>query len=95
MSRTIDETCADIVPTYERYMLRTNQSNLYVGSIGDDTFVYPMYENSSDEFMKSLWAYEVEIDGVILENNWPLDEFKCNETEYNLPYLSEVKYYKY
>ncbi|XP_047996156.1 alpha-glucosidase 2-like [Leguminivora glycinivorella] len=93
---TTNESCKDIISEYKQYILHDNStegnytSDVYVGLIGEETFVYPIFENASNEFMKELWPYEVEVDGVILENNWPLDEsVKSNETSLHLPYFSK------
>ncbi|XP_063383190.1 sucrase-isomaltase, intestinal-like [Cydia fagiglandana] len=95
MQRTDNGTCIDIMSEHRQYILHSAfqanyTSDVYVGLVGEDTFVYPMFENASVEFMNRLWAYEVELDGIILENNWPLDESpKSNETALYLPYFSK------
>lgn len=42
--------------------------------------------------MQSLWVYNTDVDGVVLENNWPLDESEKDFEEINkaLPYFNEV-----
>lgn len=66
--------------------------DLYTGKVDDYDVIYPSYDEESDVLMKSLWAYTDQLDGVILENNWPLDqsEKKLNETTKYLPYFNEV-----
>lgn len=64
----------------------------YIGSVRSHDVVYPSYENITDELIKQLWGYTTNIDGVVLENSWPLDEAEksVNETKYYLPYFSQV-----
>lgn len=64
----------------------------YIGSVRSHDVLYPNYENITDELIKQLWGYTTNIDGVVLENSWPLDEAEksVNETKYYLPYFSQV-----
>lgn len=43
--------------------------------------------------MQRLWKHSDKMDGVILHNNWPLDESlkDHNETFHILPYFNEVR----
>lgn len=78
---------------YEKYIIRSsNSSHIYQGEVGGNKVIYPNYENVSEEFMKSLWIYNTNFDGVILENNWPLDESKKDFEDIHdyLPYFNEV-----
>ncbi|CAH0725003.1 unnamed protein product, partial [Brenthis ino] len=93
--RSINETIKNchIIPTFEEKMYRFPKTmDLYTGKVDDYDVVYPSYDEESDVLMKSLWAYTDELDGVILENNWPFDqsEKKLNETTNYLPYFNEI-----
>ncbi|KAF9407088.1 hypothetical protein HW555_012776, partial [Spodoptera exigua] len=77
---------------FEQYIIRDPDSNnLYKGKANDHDIVYPGFSRGSDEFMNSLWNYNTEFDGIILENSWPLDESKkdFNDLEDYLPYFSD------
>ena len=68
-------------------------NKLYKGKVDDYHVIYPAYnDEESDLLMKNLWAYNSQLDGVFLENNWPLDVSKkmLNETSQYLPYFNEV-----
>ncbi|XP_013140572.1 PREDICTED: sucrase-isomaltase, intestinal-like [Papilio polytes] len=84
--------CAATLTKYERYLLR-DSINLdpYLGKIGNDTVVYPDYGTITEELIRDLWIYDTNVDGIILENNWPLDESKKlhNETYSYLPYFNK------
>lgn len=91
----IDGEGCRIIPTYEDLMYRTpNTLEIYKGEVLIDNYtevIYPSYGNDSGEFLNDLWVYD-QYDGLILENNWPLDmsEKQINETALYLPYFSEV-----
>lgn len=57
------------------------------------TVIYPDYENVTEGFMRRIWKYDVKMDGVILQNTWPLDESlkNHNDTYDMLPYFNEVR----
>ncbi|CAG9790853.1 unnamed protein product [Diatraea saccharalis] len=87
--------CLDIVCEFEHFMLQWNSTHVYKGSINsiDEPVVYPDYEVVNEEFMAKLWALNVDadVDGVVLVNNWPLDEsFKLYEDISSaLPYFNK------
>lgn len=64
----------------------------YIGSVGNSGVVFPNYENITEELLKKLWIYTTSLDGVVLENSWPLDEAEkfFSEAEIYLPYFSKV-----
>lgn len=76
-------------------MYRTpNTLEIYKGEVLINNYtevIYPSYDNDYGEFLNDLWVYD-QYDGLILENNWPLDisEKQMNETALYLPYFSEV-----
>lgn len=77
---------------YKQYIIHDSHAeDVYIGVVDGYGVIYPKYDNVSEEFMKHLWVYS-EIDGVVLENNWPLDESDkaVNETHYYLPYFNKV-----
>lgn len=43
--------------------------------------------------MHRIWKYNVKMDGVILHNDWPLDESlkNHNDTYHILPYYNQVR----
>ncbi|KPJ03138.1 Alpha-glucosidase [Papilio xuthus] len=100
VNTTIDEeeidnstrSCGSTISRYERYLLRdSNNLDPYIGTIGNDSVVYPDYGTITEELIKDLWIYNTDVDGIILENNWPLDESKKlhNETYLYLPYYNK------
>ncbi|KAL4711013.1 hypothetical protein ACJJTC_017978 [Scirpophaga incertulas] len=82
-----------IVETFKDLFLRSNSSKIYVGTIKSlqAHVAYPDYGEITDDFLEALWIYKVDLDGVVLENNWPLDESlkALNETYKQLPYFSK------
>ncbi|XP_023938774.1 alpha-glucosidase 2 [Bicyclus anynana] len=88
---TVNTESCEILPTYEDVMYRLpNTMEIYKGDINGTEVVYPDYKGVASEFLNDLWAYD-HYDGVVLENNWPLDysEKHLNETALYLPYFSE------
>ncbi|CAH2208766.1 jg23845, partial [Pararge aegeria aegeria] len=86
-----DKEGCQIIPTYEDIMYRRpNTLEIYRGAINDIEVIYPNYNEAPDAFIDNLWAYD-QFDGVVLQNNWPLDnlEKQMNETALYLPYFSE------
>lgn len=80
---------------FEQYIIRDpDAENVYIGLVEDQDVIYPKYDNISEEFMKKLWIYD-DVDGVVLKNNWPLDESEksVNKTRLFLPYFNEVLYF--
>lgn len=80
---------------FEQYIIRDpDAENVYIGLVEDQDVIYPKYDNISEEFMKKLWIYD-DVDGVVLKNNWPLDESEksVNKTHLFLPYFNEVLYF--
>lgn len=91
-------TCNSTVEDFEDYLLQDSEATgPYIGSVGNFDVVYPNYKNITAELMEKLWAYTTNLDGVILENSWPLDEAEkfVNETKYFLPYFSQVGAYNF
>nr|XP_026493389.1 sucrase-isomaltase, intestinal-like [Vanessa tameamea] len=87
----IIESCK-IIPTFNDIMYRSQiNSELYKGIINDYEVLYPSYDVNSENFMDILWAYNTELDGIILENNWPLDHTNntFDDIDLYLPYFSE------
>lgn len=86
----LSERCFDD-EKYEKYILRdANSEQMYIGTVDDHDVIYPNYDNISKMFMQKLWVYG-DFDGVVLENNWPLDESAKthNDTRLLLPYFSK------
>lgn len=80
---------------FEQYIIRDpDAENVYIGLVEDQDVIYPKYDNISEKFMKKLWIYD-DVDGVVLKNNWPLDESEksVNKTRLFLPYFNEVLYF--
>ncbi|XP_050349898.1 sucrase-isomaltase, intestinal-like [Nymphalis io] len=87
----IIESCR-IIPTFKDIMYRSQRNfELYKGIVNDYDVVYPSYDLNSEEFMDILWAYNTELDGVVLENNWPLDisNKTYDDIDLYLPYFNE------
>lgn len=64
---------------------------LYQGIVEDSLVIYPNYDNAPQELIEALWPYNVTVDGIVLKNNWPLDERKKSFNKTNdLPYFNEV-----
>ncbi|KAM3961682.1 alpha-glucosidase 2 [Aphomia sociella] len=87
-----NETCVDMARDFSEFMIRKpNSSEIYKGLIGNYDVIYPDYENVTEEFVQSAWAYNVELDGVMIENIWPLDQStREHEAAYSsLPYFNE------
>ncbi|XP_068622558.1 uncharacterized protein [Battus philenor] len=85
-------SCASILSNFERHVIRNSKNlELYIGSVGNDTVLYLDYNSISSDLMKKLWDYTVDVDGLILENNWPLDETEKlhNEVYLFLPYFNK------
>ncbi|KAJ2949647.1 hypothetical protein O0L34_g15572 [Tuta absoluta] len=82
--------CLNLVPQFENHFLKTTAGNIYQGLVNNKTVIYPDYGTASEEFMYELWSGP-EIDGVVLENTWPIDEsLKLhNETRLLLPYFNQ------
>nr|XP_032514277.1 alpha-glucosidase 2-like isoform X1 [Danaus plexippus plexippus] len=82
----------EIMPHFDKLMYRTpNAHEVYTGEINDFAVIYPNYEDAPPEFLESLWAYNKKIDGIVLENNFPLDEKEkdLEEMSLYLPYFSQ------
>lgn len=71
----------------------TEKLGFYKGLINDETVIYPYYENVTEEFMQQIWKYTAKLDGVILNDAWPLDESlkNHNDTFDILPYFNKVR----
>ncbi|XP_059056129.1 neutral alpha-glucosidase C-like [Achroia grisella] len=87
-----NESCIDIAQHFHEFMIRKpNSVDIYKGIIGNYDVLYPDYENITEEFLQSIWAYNVALDGVIIENIWPLDESVKDHELINssLPYFNK------
>lgn len=89
----IPDECYKLISDYEKLIYRSPPSlEMYQGLIGECKVLYPSYEYASVEFLKGLWIYNGTLDGIVLENSWPLDQSNktINETAQYLPYFSPV-----
>jgi hypothetical protein len=88
------EVIPNLIEEFDEFMLKWNTHEVYNGSVpnSDAQIAYPDYEGISEDFLQKLWSFDMEIDGVVLENNWPLDtSWKDHEETYQeLPYFNEV-----
>ncbi|CAG5059452.1 unnamed protein product [Parnassius apollo] len=92
MNEEIKSNCTSNLLSYEKYIFRdSNTLKMYMGLVGPHSVLYLNYESISEELIKQLWPYNTDVDGLVLENNWPLDEtLKLhNETSLYLPYFNE------
>ncbi|CAH0399526.1 unnamed protein product [Chilo suppressalis] len=87
--------CSNIVCEFEEFLLRWNSTHVYTGSVNsiDESILFPDYGIVNEDFIAKLWAFNVntEVDGMVLINNWPLEEsVKAKEEMYmRLPYFNE------
>ncbi|XP_013183020.1 lysosomal alpha-glucosidase-like [Amyelois transitella] len=86
-----DEECADLAVDFEEYMIRNHAGKIYKGMVEKHSVIYPTYRNVSHEFIKNWWQYNETLDGIFLENTWPLDEAVKNHSyAYSaLPYYNQ------
>ncbi|XP_072938366.1 alpha-glucosidase 2-like [Epargyreus clarus] len=85
------DECYKLISDNEQLIYRIPDSlKMYQGLVGECKAIYPRYGDASAEFLKGLWVYKGAIDGVVLENSWPLDQSNKthNETALHLPYFS-------
>ncbi|KAJ0175214.1 hypothetical protein K1T71_009355 [Dendrolimus kikuchii] len=89
---TDHSVCHDTLEHYRHILIRKpNSDDYYKGLINGTEVVYPDYRNVNEEFIGVLWKIDKSIDGLFLENNWPLDESEkmLNITSNYLPYFNE------
>lgn len=86
-----NSSCFDI-ENYKTCLLHDPYTlDIYYGLVENRSTVYPIYENCS-EYVDTLWQYDTDLDGVVLENAWPLDESKkeFDDIYKKLPYFNQV-----
>lgn len=83
--------CFDVRP-FRSMMLQSNSGGFYKGLVKDEKVIYPDYKNISLEFIQKMWVYNLPIDGMLLEDTWPLDESdkKVDNMQNYLPYFNKV-----
>lgn len=78
---------------FMEFMIRDPESKeIYKALVGNYSVIYPDYENVTEEFLQSVWALNVPLDGIYLENTWPIDESVKNHSyAYStFPYYNSV-----
>ncbi|XP_037874417.1 uncharacterized protein LOC101744138 isoform X2 [Bombyx mori] len=82
--------CFDVRP-FRSMMLQSNSGGFYKGLVKDEKVIYPDYKNISLEFIQKMWVYNLPIDGMLLEDTWPLDESdkKVDNMQNYLPYFNK------
>lgn len=66
---------------------------IYKGLVNNTPVIYPDYEHDdATDLLKELWPLTENVDGMILQNNWPLDEStkSINDMYDSLPYFNKV-----
>ncbi|CAK1542073.1 unnamed protein product [Leptosia nina] len=63
-----------ILPEFELFMYRDPYTfEVYKGQVNEGEVMYPAYEIVSNHFLRRLWPLTTKLDGMFIENNWPLD----------------------
>ncbi|XP_050676249.1 uncharacterized protein LOC126973143 isoform X2 [Leptidea sinapis] len=81
-----------ILPEFELFMYHEPRTfGIYKGTVDDDQVMYPAYDIATQVFLNRMWPFTTQFDGLVVENNWPLDQ--SNKTAHDpspfLPYYNE------
>lgn len=90
-SKERESLCPNLKDNFEYIFIKDKSKTVYVGTVDNADVIYPDYEYATEDFLKQLWPLNVNVDGVVLQNNWPLDQSikLLNETYLELPYFSQ------
>ncbi|XP_047505588.1 maltase-glucoamylase-like isoform X1 [Pieris napi] len=72
---TLKTPACTILPEFDLFMYHDPHTfEIYKGEVGEVKVMYPAYDVASIHFLKRLWPFTNKFDGLIIENNWPLDQ---------------------
>ncbi|CAG4935055.1 unnamed protein product [Colias eurytheme] len=91
-NNTLAIPACSILPEFQLFMYHEPHSfEMYKGKIGNDSVLYPAYDVATTHFLSRVWPHSIKFDGVVMENNWPLDN--SNKSKHDpspyLPYFNQ------